>query len=89
MGVGIAGWEIVTASATSSADKTLVVTCSDPATSILGGGFAVTAGSPDDQKISVVQSYPSSTTDWTVRAIETTSIPGAWGLEAYAVCGFA
>ena len=49
----------------------------------------MTAGSPDDQKISVSQNYPSGLTTWTVRAIETTSIPASWTLEAYAVCGVA
>jgi hypothetical protein len=89
MGAGIVGWEIVSASSTNSADKTLAVTCSNPGTSILGGGYAVTASSPDDQKISVIQNYPSATTTWTVRAIETTSIPASWTLAAYAVCGVA
>ena len=89
IGGGIIGWEIISSSQTSSADKTLTVTCSDPSTSILGGGHSVIAGSPDDQKISVIQSYPSGTTTWTVRAIETTSVPTAWTLQAYAVCGVA
>jgi hypothetical protein len=66
----------VKASQTSSADKSLTVTCAGPGDSILGGGYAVTAGSPDDQKISVIQSYPSAVASWTVRAVETAAIPG-------------
>jgi hypothetical protein len=90
MGAGIVGWQIVTHTTTDSADKIVTVTCTDPNDSILGGGYQVTAGSSSDrQKLSVVQNYPSSNTQWTVQAVETASVASNWTLTSYAVCGVA
>jgi hypothetical protein len=39
MGAGIVGWQIITTSQVNSADKILTVTCTNPGSSILGGGL--------------------------------------------------
>jgi hypothetical protein len=64
------------------------VSCTGLLNRVLGGGYQVSAGG-SESKVSVVQSYPSGLTTWTVQAVETAGIPGNWTLTAYAICGVA
>jgi len=66
------------------------VACAGVNNSILGGGYQISGvGSPDVQKLTVVQNYPSNQTHWTVQAVEAQPVGSSWTLTAYAVCGVA
>jgi hypothetical protein len=78
---GVSGWErLSVSSASSSVEKTLMVTCSS-AKKILGGGAYVS-----NTAAYLVSSYPNGDTSWTARAADNTA--ENWTLTVYAICGF-
>jgi hypothetical protein len=76
-------FEIVTATSpsTSSSAKSSAALC--PAgKKPLGGGGSV---GPDIVQLALAQSLPTAA-GWTVRAYETSPVPGNWFVRAYVVC---
>jgi hypothetical protein len=56
----------------------------------MSGGYRVSASSGSDvAKVAVVENYPSGGSQWTIRAVETSQIPGNWTLTAYVICASA
>jgi Collagen triple helix repeat (20 copies) len=71
-----------TATATNSTSPE-TATASCPAGKIVvGGGGVLTAGA----RAALTQSQPTSTTTWTVTAIEPTTVTDTWSLQAFALC---
>jgi hypothetical protein len=75
---------------TNSSDKTITVSCTGAQNKVLGGGYQISGvAGADLQRLSVLQSYPSGATSWTVQGVETSPVNTSWTLTAYAVCGAA
>ena len=84
---GLSGLEIVAAATAtdSSSPKVVVATC--PAGKrVVGGAARATGAAVNAGNVGVTELYPSSATQWTVRAIETTGIGSSWALTAQAFC---
>jgi len=81
---GLSGLETVSlASAQDSATpKVLVLNCSAGKRPI-ASGYRVTGGAPAN--IAVTESYPSSASQWTIRAVEQNPV-GSWALTGYLLC---
>src|SRR5215813_8566607 len=77
---GLSGLELVNAVSAqdSSSPKVLLITC--PA------GVRVTGAAATNGDIVVNESYASSATQWTVRAIESTAVGTSWMLSGQAAC---
>ena len=82
---GVSGLEVITAATAldSSSPKSVLVNCST-GKKVIGGGAAVTGGGSSD--VSVTEHYPSTTTQWTARAVEVNAVAGSWRLTGYAIC---
>jgi hypothetical protein len=69
----------------SSSPKVVLVNC--PAGKrVAAGGYRVTGAAVNSGNVAVTEFYPSSATQWTVRAIETTAVGSSWMLTAQASC---
>jgi hypothetical protein len=81
---GLSGLETISlASAQDSATpKVLVLNCSAGKRPI-ASGYRVTGGAPAN--IAVTESYPSSASQWTIRAVEQNAV-GSWALTGYLLC---
>jgi hypothetical protein len=81
---GLSGLETVSvASAQDSATpKVLVLNCPAGKRPI-AGGYRVTGGGAAE--IAVTESYPSSATQWTIRAVEQNAV-ASWALTGYLYC---
>jgi hypothetical protein len=81
---GLSGLETVSlASAQDSATpKVLVLNCPAGKRPI-ASAYRVTGGGPAD--IAVTESYPSSASQWTIRAVEQNAV-GSWALTGYVFC---
>lgn len=87
---GVSGLETNSSSTTNSSDKSITVACATPSKSAMSGGYRVSASSGSDvAKVAVVENYPSGGNQWTIRAVETSQIPGNWTLTAYIICASA
>jgi hypothetical protein len=84
---GLSGLETVTVASAqdSSSPKVVLVNC--PAGKrVAAGGYRVTGAAVNSGDVAVTEFYPSSATQWTVRAIETTAVGTSWMLTAQASC---
>lgn len=81
---GLSGLETVSlATAQDSATpKVLVLNCSAGKRPI-ASGYRVTGSAPAN--IAVTESYPSSASQWTIRAVEQNAV-GSWALTGYVFC---
>lgn len=80
---GVSGYErIVVVSPSDSADKTVLVDCPD-GKKVIGGGGAVSVTS---SSVQILNSFPSSDTQWTLLAVEHNSLSSNWTATAYAIC---
>jgi hypothetical protein len=84
-GSGLTGLETVTAASAqdSSSPKVVVVNCSAGKRVVGGGAGATGTGAA---KVAVTEFFPSSPTQWTVRALENDATGNSWKLTAYAFC---
>jgi len=84
---GVSGLEIATAASAqdSSTPKVVVVNCAT-GKRVLGGGSGVTGAGASE--VAVTEAFPSSTTQWTTRALEVNVTGNSWKLTAYALCAF-
>jgi hypothetical protein len=84
---GLSGLEIVTvASAQDSSSPKLVLVNCPAGKRVVGGGARVTGTPATNGNVAVIEYYPSSASQWTVRAIETTATGSSWMLTAHAFC---
>ena len=83
----MSGLEIVTAVSAqdSSSPKVVLVNC-PTGKRVVGAGVRVTGAAANNGDIVVNESYPSSATQWTVRAIESNAVGTSWMLTAQAAC---
>jgi hypothetical protein len=84
---GLSGLEVLTAASAqdSSSPKVVVVNC--PVGKRVAGGAVRATGTPaTNGNITVVEAYPSSATQWTVRAAEIDPTGSSWMLTAQAFC---
>ena len=84
---GLSGLETVTVASAqdSSSPKVLLVNC--PAGKrVVTAGVRVTGAAANNGDIVVNESYPSSASQWTVRAIESNAVGTSWMLTAQAAC---
>jgi hypothetical protein len=84
---GLSGLETATVASAqdSSSPKVVLVNC--PAGKrVAAGGYRVTGAAVNSGDVAVTEFYPSSATQWTVRAIETTAVGTSWMLAAQASC---
>jgi len=84
---GLSGLELVNAVSAqdSSSPKVLLITC--PAGKrVASAGVRVTGAAATNGDIVVNESYASSATQWTVRAIESTAVGTSWMLSGQAAC---
>ena len=84
---GLSGLETATVASAqdSSSPKVVLVNC--PAGKrVAAGGYRVTGAAVNSGNVAVTEFYPSSATQWTVRAIETTAVGSSWMLTAQASC---
>ena len=84
---GLSGLELVTAVSAqdSSSPKVVFVNC-PTGKRVVGAGVRVTGAAANNGDIVVNESYPSSATQWTVRAIESNAVGTSWMLTAQAAC---
>jgi hypothetical protein len=84
---GLSGLEITTAVSAqdSSSPKVVLVNC-PTGNRVVGAGVRVTGAAANNGDIVVNESYPSSATQWTVRAIESNAVGTSWMLTAQAAC---
>jgi hypothetical protein len=84
---GLSGLETVNVASAqdSSSPKVVLVNC--PAGKrVAAGGYRVTGAAVNSGNVAVTEFFPSSATQWTVRAIETTAVGSSWMLTAQASC---
>jgi hypothetical protein len=84
---GLSGLEMVTVASAqdSSSPKVVLVNC--PAGKrVVGAGTRVTGTPVTNGNVAMTESYASSVSQWTVRAIETTAAGSSWMLTAQAFC---
>ena len=84
---GLSGLETITVASAqdSSSPKVVLVNC--PAGKrVVGAGVRVTGAAANSGDIVVNESYASSASQWTVRAIEGTAVGTSWMLTASAFC---
>lgn len=84
---GLSGLETVTVASAqdSSSPKVVLVNC--PAGKrVAGGGARVTGAAVNSGNVAVTEAYPSTASQWTVRAIETSAAGASWMLTANAFC---
>jgi hypothetical protein len=67
-------------SVSTSANKTISVSCSG-GTNVLGGGFVTNSA-----KVGAQESYPSAADTWTVNAVEFVTENANWTVTVYAIC---
>jgi hypothetical protein len=84
---GLSGLELVTAVSAldSSSPKAVLVTCPAGKRAV-SGGYRLTGTPVNNGNVEVTEFYPSSATQWTARAIETTAVGTSWMLTAQAAC---
>src|SRR5580765_8407988 len=84
---GLSGLELVTAVSAqdSSSPKVVLVNC-PTGKRVVGAGVRVTGAAANNGDIVVNESYPSSASQWTVRAIESNAVGTSWMLTAQAAC---
>lgn len=82
---GLSGLELVTASSAtdSSSPKVVLVNCPAGKRAI-GGAFAATGAGAAE--VTVTESWPSGTGQWTVRALEANTTNNSWKLAGWAFC---
>jgi hypothetical protein len=82
---GLSGLETVTiASAQDSSSPKVLVTNCPAGKRPLGSGYRATGGGASN--VVITETYPSSTSQWTVRAIEATATGASWMLTAQTLC---
>jgi hypothetical protein len=69
----------------SSSPKVVLVNC-PTGKRVVGAGVRVTGAAANNGDIVVNESYSSSATQWTVRAIESNAVGTSWMLTAQAAC---
>ena len=81
---GLSGLETVslTSAQDSATPKVLVLNCPAGKRPV-ASGYRVTGGGA--AQIAVTESYPSSATQWTIRAVEQNAV-GSWALTGYVFC---
>ncbi len=86
----MSGWETTSTSITNSSDKTITLSCPSAGKKVLSGGYEISAASGSDvAKVAAVENYPSSSTEWRVKGIETSNIAGNWTLTVHVICATA
>jgi hypothetical protein len=84
---GLSGLELVTAVSAldSSSPKAVLVNCPAGKRAI-AGGYRLTGTPVNNGNVGLTEFYPSSATQWTARAIETTAVGTSWMLTAQVAC---
>jgi len=84
---GLSGLELATAVSAqdSSSPKVVLVNC-PVGKRVVGAGVRVTGAAANNGDVVVNESYASSASQWTVRAIESTAVGTSWMLSAQAAC---
>ena len=84
---GLSGLELVTVvtAQDSSSPKIALVNCPAGKRAV-GAAYRVTGAAVNSGDVAVTEFYPSSATQWTARAIETTAVGTSWMLTAQASC---
>lgn len=84
---GLSGLETLTVATAqdSSSPKVALVNC--PAGKrVLAGAYRITGTAVTNGDVAVTETYPSSASQWTVRAIEQNAVGTSWMLTAQAFC---
>lgn len=71
------------ASATDSNNKTVTATCAG-GRKVVGGGYVLAGAGVNN--VVAQSNYPSSSTVWTVAAVEVSNTNSTWSVTAYALC---
>ena len=84
---GLSGLETITVATAQDSSSPKVVLVSCPAGKRpVGSSYRLTGTAVNNGNVEVTESYPSSVSQWTVRAIETTASGASWMLTAQAFC---
>jgi hypothetical protein len=84
---GLSGLETITVASAqdSSSPKVVLVNC--PAGKrVVGAGVRLTGTPANNGNLAINESYASSASQWTVRAVESTASGASWMLTAQALC---
>jgi hypothetical protein len=83
----LSGLEIAAASTAtdSSSPKVVVVNC-PTGKRVVGGAARATGTAVNNGNVAVTESFASTASQWTVRALETTAAGASWALGAQAFC---
>jgi hypothetical protein len=84
---GLSGLEIVSATTAQDSSTPKVVLLNCPAGKrVVGAGYRLTGTPAANGNVELTESFASTLTQWTARAVESTATGSAWMLSAQAFC---
>jgi hypothetical protein len=83
----LSGLEIVSVTTATDSSSPKIVLANCPAGKrLIGGAVRATGTAVNSGNVAVTESFASTASQWTARALETTAVGGSWALAAQAFC---